>query len=149
MKQEETKEAECKTAPAEMLNELSGNLTTETIETEAPQTSCASTPRDTESQTSGESEPSAAEESDKSDGSDGSDGAGRSEREKTAAEKELAEMIESAGAEAVLDIIKGNRNMIIDRLIAEAKAEQKRRVMPSGISSAKKATTIFDIAAFA
>lgn len=146
MKQEETKEAECKTAPAEMLNELSGNLTTETIETEAPQASCASTPRDTESQTSGESEPSAAEESDKSDGSDG---AGRSEREKTAAEKELAEMIESAGAEAVLDIIKGNRNMIIDRLIAEAKAEQKRRVMPSGISSAKKATTIFDIAAFA
>lgn len=143
MKQEETKEAECKTASAEMLNELSGNLTTETIETEAPQASCASTPRDTESQTSGESEPSAAEESDKSDG------AGRSEREKTAAEKELAEMIESAGAEAVLDIIKGNRNMIIDRLIAEAKAEQKRRVMPSGISSAKKATTIFDIAAFA
>lgn len=111
----------------ERLNELSGALTTETIEENI--------------------EPSAGS-SDCSESSENSE-AESYETSKSNEEIELEEMISRVGAAGILEIIRGNRNMIIDELIAEAKSRQRRGPMPSGVSAAKNASTIFDIAAFA
>lgn len=141
------------------LNEMSGSLATETIdqvineESEVRNTpieeEIADQPSD-RSDGSDESDGSdKSDESDKSDKSDRSDQSDQSDGSDSSAEKELAEMTEKVGAAGVLEIIRGNRNMIIDQLIAEAKAEQGRRPIPSGISSARKAISIFDIAGMA
>lgn len=120
----------------EKLNEMSGALATETID-EAPLRlppqggeNAGDTPEHEPSTPQGEPEKGITEE-------------------KTAAEKELEDMTGRIGAEGILEMIRGNRNVIIDQLIAEAKEKQHRRPMPSGVSVSGKANSIFDIAALA
>lgn len=128
----------------EKLNEMSGALATETIDQVLNEESeIRNTP--IEEEVADQS----SDESDQSDRSDKSDKSDRSENTDSPAEKELAEMTEKMGAEAVLEMIRCNRNRIIDELIAEAKTEYKRRPMPSGVSCERKAASIFDIAGMA
>lgn len=126
----------------ERLNELGGALTTETIEVNiepsAEPSECSENSELSES----------SEDSVKSESSEDSEDES-SETSKSNEEIELEEMISRIGAAGILEIIRGNRNMIIEELIAEAKSRQRRGPMPSGISSSKEANSIFDIAAFA
>ena len=88
-----------------------------------------------------------SEISDYSDYSDNSDNADNDDNADDA-DTRLRQMIEEVGAETLLEIIRDNRNAAIRQIISEVEASQDR-VLQSGVSTARKCNSIFDLAALA
>ncbi len=70
------------------------------------------------------------------------------ELSKEPAMAEIERMVEDMGAETLLSIIKDNRNAAIRQIISEVEASRDRS-LPSGSSTRKECSSIFDLAALA
>ncbi len=66
-----------------------------------------------------------------------------------AALESIREMVESLGAEKVLQLIRDNRNAAIEQILAELKEGEENEPMRSGLSVEPKYHSIFDLASFA
>lgn len=64
------------------------------------------------------------------------------------AEAEIERMVKEMGADALLGIIRDNRNIAIEQIISEMQSAAKPP-LPSGVSAVDPCSSIFDLAALA
>ena len=73
----------------------------------------------------------------------------KEDESKDPALESIREMVESLGAERVLELIRDNRNAAIEQILSELKEGEENEPMRSGLSVEPKYHSIFDLASFA